>query len=367
MNPSSKPPHPVGSCEQSPTVDYAATSAGDAAAIGTNEAGTQTTWLAHESGEQAPCAETASLVGRSFDDFEVLRELGRGATGVVYKAMQKSLERLVAVKILQTGSSASATLRARFLTEARAGAALAHPCIPTIYQTGECQAGPYCAMEFVDGQTLASRIHGRLVTIRSALDLLVRVADAVAHAHAKGIIHRDLKPGNIMLARSRRPMVMDFGLAKMLEKPTGLTLHGQILGTPAYMAPEQGRGELAQIGLSTDVYGLGATLYRLLAGRPPFNESKAADTLVKVVSAEPPPAVRAFRPEVSEALEMVCMTCLHKDPARRYPSAKALAVELRRLQTAAPPGDTPDAIACLTDSQDHDEPTEHGGEAGFPP
>jgi serine/threonine protein kinase len=203
-----------------------------------------------------------------------------------------------------------------------------------------------------------------MVTIRSALDLLVRVADAVAHAHAKGIIHRDLKPGNIMLARSRRPMVMDFGLAKMLEKPTGLTLHGQILGTPAYMAPEQGLGELAQIGLWTDVYGLGATLYRLLAGQPPFNESKAADTLVKVVSAELPPPVRAFRPEVSEPLEMVCMTCLQKDPAQRYPSAKALAVELRRLQIATPPGNAADTIMCLTDLQEPEEPTEHGGEAG---
>jgi serine/threonine protein kinase len=357
MNPSSEPPRPVGSGEHSPTLDYATTSAGDAA-IGTNEAGTQTTCVSHDAGMPAPGGETASLVGQSFADFEVLLELGRGATGVVYKAMQKSLERLVAIKVLHTGSSTNPTLRARFLTEARAGAALAHPCIPTIYQTGECQAGPYCAMEYVDGQTLASRIHGRIVTIRSALDLLVRVADAVAHAHTKGIIHRDLKPGNIMLARGRGPMVMDFGLAKMLEKPSGLTLHGQILGTPAYMAPEQGRGDLGQIGLWTDVYGLGATLYRLLAGRPPVNESKAADTLVKVVSAEPSPAVRAFRPDVSESLETVCMTCLQKDPTHRYPTAKALALELRRLQTATPPGDAPDALACMSDSQEHDEPTE---------
>src|SRR5206468_857603 len=158
MNPSSKPPQPVESGEQSPTIDYVATSLGDAAAIGTNEA--QTTCHSHAAGLPAPGAETASLVGRSFDDFEVLAELGRGATGVVYKAVQKSLERLVALKVLQAGSIPNATLRARFLTEARAGAALAHPGIPTIYQTGECQAGPYCAMEYIDGQTLASRIHG---------------------------------------------------------------------------------------------------------------------------------------------------------------------------------------------------------------
>jgi serine/threonine protein kinase len=363
MNPSSKPPNPKDSSEPSPTLDYAATSEGDAVAIGTEEAQTQTTCLEHEAGAHAPSTE-ASLLGRSFDDIEVLLELGRGATGIVYKAMQKSLERLVAVKVLQTGPNTNATLRARFLTEARAGAALAHPNIPTIYQTGECQAGPYCAMEFIDGQTLASRIHGRMTSIRSALDLLLRIADAVAHAHAKGIIHRDLKPGNIMLAKSGRPMVMDFGLAKMLEKPTGLTLHGQILGTPAYMAPEQGRGELAQIGPATDVYGLGATLYRLLAGRPPFNEGKAADVLVRVVSAEPAPLLRVFRPEVSQQLEKVCMTCLHKDPTRRYPSAKVLAVELRRVQTAVPPADAADTSICLADAQALEEPTEPGGQVG---
>ncbi len=358
MNPSSKP---VAPGEQSPTVDHAGKAAGDAAAISTNEAHTQTT-CDHESGLEAPAAETISLVGQSFDDFAVLAELGHGATGVVYKALQKSLERIVAVKVLHAGSIGNATLRARFLMEARAGAALVHPSIPTIYQTGECQAGPYCAMEFVDGQTVAALIQGRRVSIRSALGLVVRVADAVAHAHAKGIIHRDLKPGNIMLGRSKHPMVMDFGLAKMLTKPTGLTLHGQILGTLAYMAPEQGRGDLAQIGLRTDVYGLGATLYRLLTGRPPFNESKPADTLVRVVSEELPPPVRTLRPEVSERLEKVCMTCLAKDPMQRYPSAKAVAVELRRLQTTS--ANAPDSLTCWADAEEAEGPTDRGGEVG---
>jgi serine/threonine protein kinase len=277
-----------------------------------------------------------SLVGQSFGDFEVLAELGRGGMGAVYKARQKSLDRLVALKVLLAGPRTTPALRARFLAEAQVGAVLAHPNIPAFYQTGECPAGPYCAMEYIDGQSLDALIEGRIIAIPWAVALLFRVTGAVHHAHTKGIIHRDLKPGNILIDKAHRPVVMDFGLARVLEKPTGLTQEGDIVGTPTYMPPEQARGNLSQIGPPSDIYSLGAILYRLLAGRPPYVERTPLDTILKLLSPEPPPPLRNFRPEVPAELEQVCMKCLHKDPAQRYPTARALAVEVRRFRTPLP-------------------------------
>ncbi len=287
-------------------------------------------------GSRTGSAESALQVGQTFGDFEVLAELGRGAMGIVYKARQISLDRPVALKVLPVGPNTTATLRARFVAEARACAALTHPNIPTFYQTGDSPAGPYCALEFIDGQTLDVLIEDRVVSVASAVGLLYRVAGAVHHAHTKGIIHRDLKPGNIMLDKANRPVVMDFGLAKLLEKSAGLTMEGDIMGTPAYMAPEQARGNVALIGPASDVYSLGAILYRLLTGQPPYGEQRALETILKLTSAEPPPSPRTLRPEIPETLEQICMKCLRKDQTERYPSADDLSSELRRFRAALP-------------------------------
>ena len=195
-------------------------------------------------------------------------------------------------------------------------------------------------MEYVDGQTLETIIRGRTVPVTWSASLLLCVTEAVHYAHTKGIIHRDLKPSNIMIDRSRRPVVMDFGLAKFVEESTALTREGEVVGTPTYMPPEQAAGDLARIGPHSDVYSLGAILYRLLAGQPPFGEGRPVETLVKVLSPKPPPPVRDFRPDVPPLLEQVCMKCLSKQPAERYPTARALAVDLRRLRpnpTSKPP------------------------------
>jgi serine/threonine protein kinase len=274
---------------------------------------------------------TGSLVGQVFGDFELLAELGRGGMGIVYKAWQKSLERPVAVKLLLAEHSSNPQLLARFLAEARAAASLTHPNIVSVYQVGECIAGPYFVMEFIDGPSLESLLQ-RTVPIPWSVALLTTVADAVQHAHEKGIIHRDLKPANIMLQGSKRPVVMDFGIAKVLGKGSRMTEPGALVGTPSYMPPEQAGEQPEKIGPHSDVYALGAILYNLLAGKPPFEESSALRTVFRVLSPDPPEPIRLFRPEVPARLEQVCMKCLEKEPSRRYPSAQALADELKRVR-----------------------------------
>jgi serine/threonine protein kinase len=279
---------------------------------------------------RAGSAHPGSVIGMSFGDFEVLEELGRGGMGVVYKAKQKSLDRLVALKMLHAGSVQNQTMLQRFLAEARSAAGLSHPNIVTVYQVGECPMGHYFAMEYIDGQSLESILDKGPVPIPWAANLIAAVAEAVNYAHGKGIIHRDLKPANIMIDKLRRPVVMDFGIAKVLGAASGLTQQGEIMGTPAYMAPEQARSGIVAIAPYTDVYSLGAILYKMLAGRYPFEEETTLDTLLKVISPEPPPPVRQFRPEVSAGLEAVVMRCLSKTPAERYQSARELSQDLRR-------------------------------------
>jgi serine/threonine protein kinase len=276
---------------------------------------------------------SGSLVGQTFGDFELQAELGRGGMGVVYKAWQKSLERPVAMKLLLSEHTRNPQLLARFLAEARAAASLTHPNIVSVYQVGECIAGPYFVMEFIDGPSLESLLQ-RTVPIPWSVALLITVAEAVQHAHEKGIIHRDLKPANIMLHGSKRPVVMDFGIAKVLNKGAKMTQPGALIGTPAFMPPEQAGEQPDMIGPHSDVYSLGAILYNLLAGKPPFDELTPMRTVFRVMSAEPPEPVRLFRPEVPSRLEAVCMKCLEKDPAHRYASAQALADDLKRLRSS---------------------------------
>jgi serine/threonine protein kinase len=289
-----------------------------------------------DSGSSTGTENPDSLVGSSFGDFELLAEIGRGGMGVVYKAKQKSLDRVVALKLLPTNPSRSQTVLARFLAEARAAAALAHPNIVTIFQVGECACGHYFAMEYVDGPTLEAVLRKGRLPIPWAVGLLIPVAEALHYAHGKGIIHRDLKPANIVIDHHHRPVIMDFGIAKMVGQTANLTQEGVIVGTPAFMSPEQARSGATPVGPRSDVYSLGAILYTLLAGRLPFDEGTTVDTLLKVVSADPPPPVRDFRPEVPVALERICLKCLSKDPADRPRTARALADGLRRIMAILP-------------------------------
>jgi hypothetical protein len=308
------------------------------------------------SGEAA--APEPSLVGLEFEDFVLLEELGRGGMGIVYKARQKSLDRVVAVKLLPGDPSVKTALVTRFLAEARAAAGLSHPNIVSIYQVGQCPAGHYFAMEFVDGQDvekLALRDgRRRQMPLLWSVSTMIPVAQAVEFAHTRGVIHRDLKPGNIMIDAHKRPKVMDFGIAKVIGRSTGVTVEGAILGTPAYMAPEQAGNEPDKVGPLSDVYSLGAILYRLLTGRPTYVADGTLRTLVKVVAPRMPPPVRSMRPEVPAELEQIVMQCLSKRPADRYPSCKALALALTQqvpqLLAQAPahksgPGAAPAGVA----------------------
>jgi serine/threonine protein kinase len=217
-----------------------------------------------------------------FGDFALLDEIGRGGMGVVYKAHQKSLDRIVAIKMLRDEQYKDPAWIRRFQDEARAAARLGHPNIVAIYQVGECPAGHYLAMEFIEGLSLEELLAKGPLSPVLAATFLIPVAEAVHFAHTKGIVHRDLKPANIMIDRFRRPIVMDFGLAKFLEHSNTMT-QGQAMGTPAYMAPEQASEGLGTVGPHSDVYSLGAVLYALLTGRPPYDRYSSAQGLAQAL------------------------------------------------------------------------------------
>jgi serine/threonine-protein kinase len=279
-----------------------------------------------------PSAPGVPVVVESFDDYELQEELGRGGMGVVYKARQKSLNRLVAIKMMRDARLASEADRARFRAEAAAAAKLKHPHIVTVHEVGEHDGQPFFVMEYVEGQPLNQRIteHGPLLP-REAAKLVAEVARAIEHAHEHGILHRDLKPSNILLGCDGEPFVMDFGLAKRLtvapgSKPDWRTQTGAIVGTPSYMAPEQATGR-KDLSAATDVYALGAILYELLTGRPPFQAANPVDTLLMVLEQDPVPP-RWLDPGIDRDLEMICLKCLQKPPELRYASAAELAHDL---------------------------------------
>jgi WD40 repeat protein/tRNA A-37 threonylcarbamoyl transferase component Bud32 len=267
--------------------------------------------------------------------YEIVGELGRGGMGVVYKARQIRLNRPVALKMILAGAHAGGDAAARFLAEAEAVAQLQHPNIVQIFHIDEHAGFPYFEMEFVGGGSLADRLDGTPRPPREAARVTEIVARAIAEAHRQGIVHRDLKPGNILLTPEGTPKVADFGLAKLLNVESGLTRTDSVLGSPSYMAPEQAEGKTKEVGPTADVYALGAILYELLTGRPPFRGATVLETLEQVKTAEPVPPSRLV-PRLPRDIETICLKCLQKDPSRRYESAAALAEELRRFQAGEP-------------------------------
>ncbi len=279
----------------------------------------------------------ASALGRIryFGDYEIAGEVARGGMGVVFRARQLSLNRTVALKMILAGQLANETEVQRFRAEAEAAAGLDHPGIVPVYEVGQHEGHHYFSMGFVEGESLADRLAGGPLTARDSGTLLVQVAEAIEFAHRRGVIHRDIKPANILIDRSGQPRVTDFGLARKVQGDSGLTASGQIMGTPSFMAPEQARGERGGVGPPADVYSLGATLYCMVTGRPPFQAATAIETVLMVISEEPVPP-RRLNASVPRDLETIALKCLRKDPGRRYASAGALALDLRRYLRGEP-------------------------------
>ena len=283
-------------------------------------------------------ARAVELLGE-LGDYELLEEVGRGGQGVVFRARQKSLNRIVALKVISLGQWASRAHLKRFRLEAEAAARLEHPGIVPIHEVGERDGSCYFSMKFVEGGQLdevvkpttadSSGAERAPMSIRQAAELIAKVARTVHYAHEHGILHRDIKPGNILLDQKGEPHLTDFGLARLVETESTMTRTLDVLGTPSYMAPEQAMGNNAAVDNVTDVYGLGAVLYQLLTGQPPFAGGATYETIKLLLDTEPKQP-RLLNPKIDRDLSTICLKCLEKDPKRRYSSALALAEDLER-------------------------------------
>lgn len=266
----------------------------------------------------------------TFGDFELLREIGRGGMGVVYLARQKSLGRVVALKMILGGQWSSDAMISRFHGEARMAAGLRHPHIIRVHEAGELHGQHFLVMEYVDGRSLDRLVETGPLSPERAARYVATVAEAVAYLHQSGIVHRDLKPSNVLIDTADRLYVTDFGLAKLMDNDSQLTRTGELVGTASYMSPEQAAGRTAEVGPLSDVYSLGAILYHLLTGRPPHVGESTFDVLVQVMEREPE-LPRKLNGDVPRSLEQVCLKCLEKTPENRYPSAAAVAEDLERF------------------------------------
>ena len=271
----------------------------------------------------------ASPMLMDFGDYELLEQIGRGGQGVVFRARQKSLNRIVALKVIGLGQWASKAHLKRFRLEAEAAARLEHPGIVPIHEVGERDGQCYFSMKFIEGGQLDEVVKHKPMSIRQAVELITKVARTVHYAHEHGILHRDIKPGNILLDQKGEPHLTDFGLARLVESESTVTRTLEVLGTPSYMAPEQAVGNNAAVGSVTDVYGLGAVLYQLLTAQPPFAGGTTYETIRLLCDTEPRNP-RALNPKIDRDLSTICLKCLEKDPKRRYASALALAEDLKR-------------------------------------
>ncbi len=292
---------------------------------------------------------------KEFGDYELLREIARGGMGVVYKALQKKAHRVVALKMILSGKFADEEELRRFAAEAKAAASLDHPNIVPIYDVGEHAGYHFFSMAFVDGPSLRDVLRDGPLAPPEAARVVEAIAGGIHYAHQQGVIHRDLKPANVLLQNADRetgdggdsdptnsrhpqvaiPKITDFGLAKQVESDSDLTATGQILGTPSYMAPEQAAGTASEIGATADVYALGAILYTLVTGRPPFQAASIPETLRQVAEKDPV-SLRLLNSSVDRDLETICLKCLEKQPAKRYPSAEQLQQELKRFIDGVP-------------------------------
>jgi serine/threonine protein kinase len=267
--------------------------------------------------------------GKIFGDYEILKEVARGGMGVVYKAHQISLDRIVAIKMILPGPCANEDELARFRLEAEATAKLRHPNIVTVHEVGTISGQPYYSMDFIEGQSMSQRVAQGPLPGRLAAKMMMTVARALHHAHIHGILHRDVKPSNIILDAEDEPHVTDFGLAKRLGGDSCHTRTGAVMGTPSYMSPEQADGKSRELGPPCDIYGIGAVLYELVTGRPPFRSETPVDTIMHVLEREPAPP-RLLNPKIDRDLETICLKCLEKNAKQRYGGADALAADLNR-------------------------------------
>src|SRR5215469_4364127 len=271
----------------------------------------------------------AEMLGE-LGDYELLEEIGRGGQGVVFRARQKNLNRIVALKVIGLGQWATPAHLKRFRLEAEAAASLDHPCIVPIYEVGERDGQCYFSMKFIEGGQLDEVVTRSPMSIRQAVELVANMARTVDYAHEHGILHRDIKPGNILLDGKGEPHLTDFGLARLVESESTVTRTLEVLGTPSYMAPEQAAGNNTKLTRATDVYGLGAVLYQVLTGHPPFAGGTTYET-IRIVLETQPRQPRLLNPKADRDLETICLKCLEKEPSRRYATAEAVAEEIERF------------------------------------
>ena len=286
-----------------------------------------------DSGE--PLADHGLGTVRYFGDYELLEEVARGGMGVIYKARQRNLNRVVALKMILSGALASESEVKRFQTEAESAANLQHPNIVAVHEVGLHDGLHYFSMDFVEGANLAEVLSKRKFSPMEVAVCVKQIADAIHYAHQRGTLHRDLKPQNVLIDAAGSPRITDFGLARKLESDSRLTRTGSVLGSPAYMAPEQAAGHLDKLGPQSDVYALGAIIYQMLTGHPPFRAETMMATLRQVIETPPIPPSKTM-PGIPKDLETICLKCLEKQPERRYASARMLSEELERFLTGEP-------------------------------